>query len=51
MDTSEGLFQKFGKEFRPGQMIFCEWEPGDSLYIIVKGKVKIVKIFGKTQKT
>jgi CRP/FNR family cyclic AMP-dependent transcriptional regulator len=51
MDTSEGLFQKFGKEFKPGQMIFCEWEPGDSLYIIVKGKVKIVKIFGKTQKT
>ncbi len=51
MDISEGLFQKFGKEFKPGQMIFCEWEPGDSLYIIVKGKVKIVKIFGKTQKT
>lgn len=51
MDISEGLFQKYGKEFRPGQMIFCEWEPGNSLFIIIKGKVKIVKVFGKTQKT
>ncbi|GIX41631.1 MAG: Crp/Fnr family transcriptional regulator [Leptospiraceae bacterium] len=51
MDISEALFQKYGKEFKPGQMIFCEWEPGNSLFIIIKGKVKIVKIFGKTQKT
>ncbi|MFN3603189.1 MAG: Crp/Fnr family transcriptional regulator [Leptonema sp. (in: bacteria)] len=51
MEISESLFQKFGKEFKPGEMIFCEWEPGNSLFIIIKGKVKIVKIFGKTQKT
>ncbi len=47
----EHLFQKYGKEFKPGQIIFCEWEPGNSLFIILKGKVKIIKIFGKTQKT
>jgi CRP-like cAMP-binding protein len=51
MQISEALFSKYGKEYKPGQMIFCEWEPGNSLFIILKGKVKIVKIFGKTQKT
>ncbi len=51
MEIPEQLFQKYGKEFKPGEMIFCEWEPGNSLFIILKGKVKIVKIFGKTQKT
>ncbi len=51
MEISESLFQKFGKEYKAGEMIFCEWEPGNSLFIIVKGKVKIIKVFGKTQKT
>lgn len=51
MEISESLFQKFGKEYKAGEMIFCEWEPGNSLFIVVKGKVKIIKIFGKTQKT
>jgi len=41
------------KEFKPGEMarsynkdaiIFCEGEPGDELFIIQKGSVKIVKI-------
>jgi CRP-like cAMP-binding protein len=41
------------KEFKPGEMnrtylkdwiIFCEGEPGDELFIIQKGSVKIIKI-------
>ncbi|MCS7204355.1 MAG: Crp/Fnr family transcriptional regulator [Leptospiraceae bacterium] len=51
MEVNEILFQKYGRTFKPGEMIFSEWEPGRSLFIILKGKVKIIKIFGKTQKT
>jgi len=47
----ESLFDKFGKEFQPGQIIFCEWEPGNDFYFIQKGRVKIIKTFGNTQKT
>ena len=28
-------------EFRPGQIIFAEGQPGDRLYVIESGKVKI----------
>ena len=28
-------------EFRPGQIIFAEGDPGDRLYVIESGKVKI----------
>lgn len=47
----ESLFEKFGREFHPGQIIFCEWEPGNDFYFIQKGRVKIIKTFGNTQKT
>ena len=47
----EGLTSKFGKEFQPGEMIFCEFEPGDDFYLIQKGKVKISKIVKDTEKT
>lgn len=47
----ESLFEKFGKEFQPGQIIFCEWEPGNDFYFVQKGRVKIIKTFGNTQKT
>jgi len=47
----EGLTSKFGKEFQPGQIIFCEFEPGDDFYLIQKGKVKISKIVKDKEKT
>lgn len=47
----ESLFSKFGKEFEPGQIIFCEFEPGNDFYFIQGGRVKITKTFGTTQKT
>jgi CRP-like cAMP-binding protein len=47
----EGLTSKFGKEFQPGEMIFCEFEPGDDFFLIQKGKVKISKIVKDTEKT
>ncbi|MCX7677964.1 MAG: cyclic nucleotide-binding domain-containing protein [Spirochaetes bacterium] len=32
------------KLYQDGQMIFCEHEPGEELYIIKEGKVKITKV-------
>ncbi|MCB1137575.1 MAG: Crp/Fnr family transcriptional regulator [Leptospiraceae bacterium] len=47
----ESLFEKFGKTFEPGEIIFCEFEPGNDFYFIQDGQVKITKTFGQTQKT
>jgi CRP-like cAMP-binding protein len=41
----KGIYQVFADK----QMIFCENEPGDELYIIKDGKVKIVKISDNTE--
>lgn len=38
------LFKKFGKEYHAGEIIFCEYEKGETLYYIISGKVKISKI-------
>jgi CRP/FNR family transcriptional regulator, cyclic AMP receptor protein len=37
------LFEKFGTVFEAGRVIFQEGEPGDTMYIIQKGRVKITK--------
>lgn len=47
----DSLFDKFGKVFEPGQIIFCEYEPGLDFYFIQDGQVKIIKTFGDSQKT
>lgn len=47
----DSLFDKFGKVFEPGQIIFCENEPGYDFYFIQEGNVKIIKTFGSSQKT
>ncbi|MDA3956526.1 Crp/Fnr family transcriptional regulator [Oceanispirochaeta sp.] len=45
------VFNRFAVTFKAGAVIFCEYEPGDSFYLIQSGKVKIVKIFGAIEKT
>ena len=40
LPTQRGLCRVFAD----GQMIFCEYEPGNTLYIIKSGKVEILKI-------
>ncbi len=47
----EALYEKFGVTFKSSQIIFCEHEPGEDCYFILKGKVKITKTVGTTQKT
>ena len=44
-------FQRFARTFQKGDIIFCEYEPGDTFYLIQSGRVEIVKIMGDLQKT
>ncbi|MFW6139446.1 MAG: cyclic nucleotide-binding domain-containing protein, partial [Spirochaetota bacterium] len=37
------LFQKYGQVVEAGRVIFKEGEPGETMYIIQKGRVKITK--------
>jgi CRP-like cAMP-binding protein len=44
------LFQKYGQVIEAGRVIFREGEPGDTMYIIQKGRVKITKRAGDVDK-
>lgn len=44
-------FGRFSKTFQAGEMIFSEFEPGDTFYLIQAGRVELVKIMGDIQKT
>jgi CRP-like cAMP-binding protein len=43
-------FDRFKVTFQKGDQIFCEYEPGDSFYLIQTGRVQIVKIIGEIEK-
>lgn len=47
----EALYEKIGTSFNSGDMIFCEYEPGNECYFLLEGKVKITKTVAGTQKT
>ncbi len=49
--TGGGLFNKFGKQFNTGEIIFCEFEPGNSFYLIQTGRIKISKVVKDKEKT
>ena len=34
MDTNADVFNRFRKTFQKGDVIFCEYEPGDNIYIL-----------------
>jgi CRP-like cAMP-binding protein len=44
-------FSRFARTFQPGEMIFSEFEPGDTFYLIQSGRVELVKIIGDIEKT
>ena len=46
-----GAFGRFAKTFQPGEMIFSEFEPGDTFYLIQSGRVQLVKLIGDIEKT
>lgn len=43
MSAEEALFQRFGKEFPRGTVLFREGEPGKEMYVLQSGKVAISK--------
>jgi len=51
MNPGGGLYNKFGKQFNTGEIIFCEFEPGNSFYLIQTGRVKISKVVKDKEKT
>jgi len=44
------MFNRFSVTFRKGDIIFCEYEPGDTFYLIQSGRVQIVRIIGDLEK-
>ncbi|MDR1894653.1 MAG: Crp/Fnr family transcriptional regulator [Spirochaetales bacterium] len=44
------MFGRFAKTFRKNEIIFCEYEPGDTFYLIQTGRVQIVKIMNEIEK-
>jgi CRP-like cAMP-binding protein len=49
MDMS--VFTRFTRTFQAGEMIFSEFEPGDTFYLIQSGRVQLVKIIGDIERT
>jgi CRP-like cAMP-binding protein len=45
------MFNRFMVTFRKGDIIFCEYEPGDTFYLLQSGRVQIVRIIGELEKT
>ncbi len=45
-----GAFDRFAKKIPKGEMIFCEYEPGNSFYLIQDGRVQITKVMGDIEK-
>jgi CRP-like cAMP-binding protein len=43
-------FSRFARTYQPGELIFSEYEPGDSFYLIQAGRVRITKIVGDIEK-
>ena len=44
-------FERFAVTFQKGDILFCEYEPGDAFYLIQEGRVRISKIIGGIEKT
>ncbi|MCQ2583638.1 MAG: Crp/Fnr family transcriptional regulator [Treponema sp.] len=43
-------FERFAKEYEPGEVIITEHEPGDSFYLVQSGRVQLVKCVNGTSK-
>ena len=51
MALDMSIFERFAVTFQKGDIIFCEYEPGDTFYLIQTGRVQIVKIMDDIEKT
>jgi len=48
---TDPLFARYGKEFQFGEVLFQEGEPGEVMYVIQSGAVRISKQVGSEQRT
>ncbi|MGC3997049.1 MAG: Crp/Fnr family transcriptional regulator [Anaeromyxobacter sp.] len=48
--ADDQLFQRFGKEFPAGTVLFREGEPGKEMFVIQQGRVTISKKVGEVEK-
>ena len=44
-------FGRFSRTFHQGEIIFSEFEPGDTFYLIQSGRVQLLKIVGDIERT
>jgi CRP-like cAMP-binding protein len=51
LDADVTVFGRFARTFHAGEMIFSEYEPGNTFYLIQSGRVELVKIIGNIEKT
>ncbi|MDR2102172.1 MAG: cyclic nucleotide-binding domain-containing protein [Treponema sp.] len=51
MAAELAAFGRFARTFQAGEIIFSEFEPGDTFYFIQSGRVELVKIIGDVEKT
>jgi CRP-like cAMP-binding protein len=48
--ADDQLFQRFGKEFPQGAVLFREGEPGKEMYVVQSGRIHISKQVGDVEK-
>ncbi len=48
--ADDQLFQRFGKEFPQGTVLFREGEPGKEMYVLQQGRVHVSKQVGDVEK-
>jgi CRP/FNR family transcriptional regulator, cyclic AMP receptor protein len=51
MDFGPEFFKKFGVTFKKDDIVCCEYEPGNTFYFLLEGRLKITKIFADSEKT
>jgi CRP/FNR family transcriptional regulator, cyclic AMP receptor protein len=51
MLLDDSFFERFGVEYSPNEIVFCEFEPGYEFYFLQQGKIKIVKMINNREKT
>ena len=48
--ADDQLFQRFGKEFAQGTVLFREGEPGKEMYVVQQGRIHVSKQVGDVEK-
>jgi CRP-like cAMP-binding protein len=51
MDQGLDAFSRFTRVFESDEIIFSEYEPGDTFYVIQSGRVKLLKNEGETERS